>query len=212
MLIVLQLEQPEPLTWTETSLTFVAPQVLLLLLPMSAERLKLQEYAPTCNTLIDPPYKFPPLVVVKALESTEVVFRTRTLMPLTLVDPHVLLDKPKELRLQEYAPMWKENDPPYTFAPIDEDSFGSLNALHDLKSTVSSMTFTLQTTVSPTSAAAAPVEEYADEYAPMCNDTAPPYAFPPRALALTEQFANVLLCSAMLRNETLRSCSPADTP
>jgi hypothetical protein len=84
-------------------------------------------------------------------------------MPLAFVDPHVLLLPPDDLLLQAYAPMWKENDPPYTFAPYDEDSFCSRIALHDLKSTVSSVTFTLRTTVSPAAATAAPVLEYADE-------------------------------------------------
>jgi hypothetical protein len=33
---------------------------VLLLLLLLASMLELQEYAPTCNTLIDPPYEFAP--------------------------------------------------------------------------------------------------------------------------------------------------------
>ena len=99
LVIALQLEHTKPLTWTETSLAFVASHVLLLLLLLAS--LKLQECAPTCNTLIDPPYEFAPKekanALVNALESTEYVFCTRTLMPLALVDPHVLLLSPDEL-------------------------------------------------------------------------------------------------------------------
>jgi hypothetical protein len=64
--------------------------------------LKLQEYAPTCSTLIAPPYEFAPLdcalsefgsklTCIKAVESTEVACRTRTSTPITSVAPHVLL-------------------------------------------------------------------------------------------------------------------------
>jgi hypothetical protein len=82
--------------------------MLLLLLEVAA--LKLQAYAPTYNTLIDPPYEFaardtPPIVVVEALEWTEEAFSTRTTTPLTSVAPQVLLLLPPEsLRLQAYAP------------------------------------------------------------------------------------------------------------
>ncbi len=67
--------------------------LLLLLLRL---KLLLQEYAPMCKMLIEPPYEFaphelPPLVEVKVLESTEVTFCTRTSMPLAFVDPHVLV-------------------------------------------------------------------------------------------------------------------------
>ena len=108
MLKALQFEHAEPLTCTETPLADVVPHMLLLLL--GALWLRLQAYAPTYNTLIDPPYEFaardtPPIVVVDALELTEEAFSTRTTTPLTSVAPEVLLLLPLEsLRLQAYAP------------------------------------------------------------------------------------------------------------
>ncbi len=51
LLTALQLEQPESLTCTDTTLTLVALHVLLL----KAASLKLQEYAPTKSALIAPP-------------------------------------------------------------------------------------------------------------------------------------------------------------
>ena len=107
MLKALQFEHPESLTCTETPLADVVPHMLLLL---EAALLRLQAYAPTYNTLIDPPYEFaardtPPIVVVDALELTEEAFSTRTTTPLTSVAPQVLLLLPLEsLRLQAYAP------------------------------------------------------------------------------------------------------------
>jgi hypothetical protein len=93
-----QLEQPESLTCTDTSLTLVASHVLLLV----ASKLLLQEYAPTYNTLIAPPYEFAPrdcvmlefgskLTCVKAVQSIDAACRTRTSTPITSVAPHVLL-------------------------------------------------------------------------------------------------------------------------
>jgi hypothetical protein len=58
VLIALQFEHGESLTWTATSVADVAPHALLLLL--EAALLKLQEYDPTYKTLIDPPYEFAP--------------------------------------------------------------------------------------------------------------------------------------------------------
>jgi hypothetical protein len=58
-LIALQLKHVDPLTCTETSLANVAPHMLLLEV-LEAALLKLQEYAPTCITLIEPPYEFAP--------------------------------------------------------------------------------------------------------------------------------------------------------
>jgi hypothetical protein len=104
----LQFEHPESLTCTETPLAVVALHKLLLLL--EAALLKLQAYAPTYKTLIDPPYEFapretPPIVVVEALERTEEALSTRTVTPLTSVAPQVLLLLPLEsLRLHAYAP------------------------------------------------------------------------------------------------------------
>ncbi len=108
VLEALQSEHAEPLTCTETLLADVAPHMLLMLL--KPETLKLQAYAPTYNTLIDPPYEFapremPPNVDVDALELIEDAFSTRTTTPLTSVAPQVLLMLPLELlALQAYAP------------------------------------------------------------------------------------------------------------
>jgi hypothetical protein len=87
-----------------------------------------------------------------------------------------------------------------------------LIALHDSNLVVSRVTLTLRTTVLPTAAAASPFEENTDEYPPMYKDTPPPYAFPPSASTLTTQLANALFWRAILKNETLRSRSPADRP
>jgi hypothetical protein len=69
---------------------------MLLLLLLEAALLRLQEYAPTYKTLIDPPYEFIPAEelpnpVVDANESTELEVRTRTVIPLALVAPQELL-------------------------------------------------------------------------------------------------------------------------
>ncbi len=115
LLKALQSEHAESLTCTETPLADVAPHMLLLLLLLEADSLRLQAYAPTYNTLIDPPYEFAPrelpsLAVVKALvealELTEEALCTRTTTPLTSVAPQVLLLllPLKVLRLQAYAP------------------------------------------------------------------------------------------------------------
>jgi hypothetical protein len=107
LLKALQLEQPESLTCTDTPLALVSSHLLLL----EASKLLLQEYAPTYNTLIAPPYKFAPrdcallefgskLACVKAVQSTEVACRTRTSTPITSVAPHLLLLLLASLRLQ----------------------------------------------------------------------------------------------------------------
>jgi hypothetical protein len=93
VLIALQFEHGESLTWTATSVADVAPHVLLLL---KAPLLALQEYDPTYKTLIDPPYEFaphdaPPLVAVNDVEVKEAVLWTRTVTLLAVVAPHVLL-------------------------------------------------------------------------------------------------------------------------
>jgi hypothetical protein len=59
VLKALQFEHTESLTCTETPLADVVPHMLLLLL-LEAPLFQLQAYAPTYNTLIDPPYKFAP--------------------------------------------------------------------------------------------------------------------------------------------------------
>ncbi len=108
VLKALQFEHPESLTCTEMPLAVVAPDILRLLLESAS--LRLQAYAPTYKTLIDPPYEFaprdlPPIVVAEALEWTEEAFNTRTATPLTSIAPHVLLLLPLEsLRLHVYAP------------------------------------------------------------------------------------------------------------
>ncbi len=82
----------------------------MLRLLLETAWLRLQAYAPTYNTLIDPPYEFAPrelssIVVVEALEWAEEVLSTRTATPLTSVAPQVLLLLPVELlRLHAYAP------------------------------------------------------------------------------------------------------------
>jgi hypothetical protein len=107
LLTALQLEQPESLTCTDTPFTLVASHLLLLAAPI----LLLQEYAPTYNTLIAPPYEFAPrdcamlefeskLTCVKAVQSTDAACRTRTSTPITSVAPHVLLLLLASLRLQ----------------------------------------------------------------------------------------------------------------
>jgi hypothetical protein len=58
VLKALQFEHAESRTSTETPLADVASHVLLLL--EETKLLQLQAYAPTCNTLIDPPYEFAP--------------------------------------------------------------------------------------------------------------------------------------------------------
>jgi hypothetical protein len=102
----LQFEHPKLLTCTLTPLAFVAPHVLLLL----ASKLRLQAYAPTYNTLNDPPYEFAPnevSEVIEASESIEEVFWTETCTPVACVYPQVLLllFAYAKFRLQAYAPM-----------------------------------------------------------------------------------------------------------
>jgi hypothetical protein len=113
----LQVEHPELLTCTLTPLADVVPHVLLL----EASLLKLQEYAPTCRTDIDPPYEFTPLelppLVLKALQFEHPELLTCTLTTLVLVASHVLLEA-LLLKLKEYAPTYSTLiDPPYEFAP-----------------------------------------------------------------------------------------------
>jgi hypothetical protein len=77
----------------------------MLLLLLKAAPLRLHAYAPTYNTLIDPPYEFAPrdgpeITVVEALELTEEALCTRTTTPLTSVAPQPLLLLPVALPLQ----------------------------------------------------------------------------------------------------------------
>jgi hypothetical protein len=124
VLKALQFEHAESLTCTEMPLADVVPHMALLLL--EAELLRLQAYAPTYNTLIDPPYEFAPKdwvpLVLKALQFEHAEPLTCTEMPLADVVPHklLLLLKPKTLKLQAYAPTYNTLiDPPYEFAPLD---------------------------------------------------------------------------------------------
>ena len=108
MLKALQFQHAESLTCTDKPLADVASHLLLLLL--EAARLELQAYAPTYNTLIDPPYEFAPKkslpTDVEALEFSEQVLCARTSTPLTFVAPQVLLLlPPATLRLQVYPPI-----------------------------------------------------------------------------------------------------------
>ncbi len=111
------------LTCTETPLTDVAPHMLLLLL--KEFWLRLQAYAPTYNTLIDPPYEFAPedwapLMVLKALQFEHPELLTCTETPLAFVDSHILLLllEPALLQLQAYAPTYNTLiDPPYELDP-----------------------------------------------------------------------------------------------
>ncbi len=124
MLKALQFEHPESLTCTETPLAVVASHMLLLLLEEA--KLKLQAYAPTYKTLIDPPYEFAPkellLLLVKALQFEHPESLTCTETPIAVVASHILrlLLETAWLQLQAYAPMCKTLiDPPYEFAPED---------------------------------------------------------------------------------------------
>ncbi len=124
MLKALQFENAESLTCTETPLADVAPHMLLLLL--EARLLKLQAYAPTYNTLIDPPYEFAPKeltpLVLQALQfkHTESLTCTETLLADVSLHMMLLLLEAKLLKLHAYAPTYNTLiNPPYEFAPLD---------------------------------------------------------------------------------------------
>jgi hypothetical protein len=125
MLKALQFENTESLTCTDTPLADVASHLLLLLLEISS--VKLQEYAPTYNTLIDPPYEFTPKepdvtpsLMLEAAQFQHADSLTCTDTPLADVASHLLLLllEAALLKLQEYAPTYNTLiDPPYEFAP-----------------------------------------------------------------------------------------------
>ncbi len=83
----------------------------------------LHAYAPTYNTLIDPPYEFPPKVLaprlmLEAVQSQHTELLTCTDTPLADVASHLLLLllEAASLKLQEYAPTYNTLiDPPYEF-------------------------------------------------------------------------------------------------
>jgi hypothetical protein len=124
VLTALQSEHVESLICAETPIADVDSHMLLLML--ETESLRLQEYAPTYNTLIDPPYTFAtkdwnrtPLVL-NALQSEHAKPLTCTETPIADVAPHMLLLllEADWLQLQAYAPTNNTLiDPPYTFAP-----------------------------------------------------------------------------------------------
>jgi hypothetical protein len=125
VLKALQFEHAESLTCTDKPLADVASHMLLLLL-LEAALLKLQAYAPTYNTLIDPPYEFAPEdwvpLVLEALQSEHAELLTCTDKPLDDVASHMLLLllEAAWLQLQAYAPTYNTLiDPPYEFAPKD---------------------------------------------------------------------------------------------
>ncbi len=99
----------------------------MLRLLLEAASLKLQAYAPTYKTLIDPPYEFAPkeslLLSLKALQFEHPESLTCTETQLEAVAPHILrlLLEAAVLQLQAYAPMYKTLiDPPYEFAPFEK--------------------------------------------------------------------------------------------
>jgi hypothetical protein len=123
MLEALQFRHAELLTCTDRPLADVASHLLLLLL--DAAMLKLHEYAPTYNTLIDPPYEFTPNVLAPRLMLEALQFRHAELLtctdtPLADVSPHLLLLllEASSLKLHAYAPTYNTLiDPPYEFTP-----------------------------------------------------------------------------------------------
>jgi hypothetical protein len=135
VLKALQFQHAESLTCTDTPLADVASHLLLLLL--EAARLKLQAYAPTYNTLIDPPYKFAPkkdrpAPLLEALQFQHAESLTCTETPLADVASQVLLLllEVSWLQLQAYAPMYNTLiDPPYTFAPFKKFAMVDAEAL-----------------------------------------------------------------------------------
>ena len=96
-----KMEQTESWTKADAAVTDVVPHILLLLI--ESPLLKLQEYAPTCNALTDPPYAFHPrvellLFVLVALQFKQTKLLPRTVTPLTLVESVVLLLEAAQLK------------------------------------------------------------------------------------------------------------------
>ncbi len=154
LLKALQFEHAESLTCTDKLIADVASQLLLLLL--EAARLRLQAYAPTYNTLIDPPYEFapkelPPLVVLKALQFEHAESLTCTDTPIADVASQLLLLllEAARLKLQAYAPTYNTLiDPPYEFAP-SEISSTDVEALELSEEVLCARTSTPLTFVAP---------------------------------------------------------------
>jgi hypothetical protein len=87
-----------------------------------------------------------------------------------------------------------------------------LTARHESNAEECSETLTLRAKESPAATAAATFDASTDKYAPMYNEIAPPYAFPPDALTTTTQLANMLLGRTRPREETWSRCVPAARP
>jgi hypothetical protein len=123
MLEAVQFQHTDSLTCTDTPLAWVASQLLLVIPILGAALLKLHAYAPTYNTLIDPPYEFPPKVlaprlILEALQFRHTELLTCTDTPLAVVASHLLLLllDAALLKLHEYAPTYNTLvDPPYEF-------------------------------------------------------------------------------------------------
>jgi hypothetical protein len=173
VLKALQSEHAESLTCTDKPLADVAPHTLLLLL-LKAAVLKLQAYAPTYNTLIDPPYEFAPKdpvpLVLKALQSEHAESLTCTDKPLADVAPHtlLLLLKAAGLRLQVYAPTYNTLiDPPYEFAARDTPPLVDVEALELTEEAFCTRTTTPLTSVAPQALLLLPLEPlWLQAYAP----------------------------------------------
>jgi hypothetical protein len=186
-LVALQLEHDEPLTCTEISLAEVAPHMLLLL---DRATLTLHEYAPTCNTLMEPPYEFAPkelptLVELSALQLEHDELLTWTETMLTEVAPHMLLLllETAELKLQEYAPTCiRLMKPPYEFAP--KKPTGTFESLIPAELQLKHSEPLTCTETSPTEVDPLVLLESVllklQQYAPTCNKLMePPYEFDP---------------------------------
>lgn len=182
----IQLEQTELRTTIDAAVTDVAPQLLLLLL--ESPLLKLQEYAPTCKALTDPPYTFPPrvellLFVLVALQLKQTKLLLRTVTSLASVGPLVLLLEAAELKLHEYAPTYKMlSDPPYELAPNTLPPLLLLRALQLEHAEAATVTDTWLTLLAPLELLLlldeAPLKLH--EYAPTCRTLIdPPYEFAP---------------------------------
>jgi hypothetical protein len=221
LLTALQLEQPELLTCTDTPLMLVASHVLLL----EFVPLLLQEYAPTCSTLIAPPYEFVPresrsnLLTALQLEQPESLTCTDT--PLTLVASHLLLLLAVMLKLQEYAPTYSALiAPPYEFAPRESRSElltalqleqpESLTCTDTPLTLVASHLLLLVAVVVVIVVATKPSKLLLQEYAPTYSALiAPPYEFAPRDCA---EFRRKLTCVIAVQSTEVACCTRTSTP
>jgi hypothetical protein len=221
LLTALQLEQPESLTCTDTSLTLVASHLLLLL----AASLALKEYAPMYTALIAPPYEFAPAdsrtKLLTALQLEQLESLTSTDTPLTLVASHVLLLLAVMLPLQEYAPMYTALiAPPYEFAPVDVPSgFAPKESPRELLTALQlEQPESLTCTDTPLTLVASHLllllaellllQEYAPTYSALI---APPYEFAPRDCASLE-FGSNLTCVIAVQSTDAACRTRTSTP